>query len=236
MAEAMLGEPSDVSRVLFVPDYNTAAVVMQCVYQTQGQIWTLVVPKIEVIPDLFTLQEATLLLEQGALRLDWACYETERQRAVLTAIGAYQLEEVLKASTRLKERHLPHSVVYMMEPGRFRTPRSEGEKVCVVPAQLRAELYPNSTPARLFVTHTRPESIFGILQPLHTGKDMTSGLGFINKGGTLNVPGMLFVNRCTWVHILLEVARVLGMLQEELLTSEEIAVLSGRASPEGVVF
>ena len=41
---------------------------------------------------------------------------------------------------------------------------------------------------------------------------------------------------CTWGHILLEVARVLGMLQEELLTSEELAALSGRVSPEGIVF
>src|SRR3989304_2531413 len=65
MAEAMLSEPSDVSRVLFVPDYNTAAVVMQGVYQTQGQIWTLVVPKIEAVANLFLPEEAARLLEQG---------------------------------------------------------------------------------------------------------------------------------------------------------------------------
>ena len=236
MAEVMLGEPSDVSRVLFVPDYNTASVVMHRLYQTQGQIWTLVVPKMEVIPDLFSLQEATLLLEQGVLRLDWACHDLERQRVILTAVGAYQLEEVLKASTRLKERQLPHSVVYMLEPGRFRTPRSEGEERHVAPANVRSELYPNEVLARLFVTHTRPESILGILQPLHTGKDTTAGLGFINKGGTLNVPGMLFVNRCSWAHILGEVAGILGMPKEELLTSEEGKVLEGRASPEGVIF
>ncbi|MBP1699526.1 MAG: hypothetical protein H6Q41_4714 [Deltaproteobacteria bacterium] len=47
---------------------------------------------------------------------------------------------------------------------------------------------------------------------------------------------MLFVNRCTWVHILLEVERVLGMPQEELLTPEELAVFDGKASPEGVIF
>src|SRR4030042_1649254 len=92
MAEARLSEPSDVSRVLFVPDYNTAAAVMHSLYQTHGQIWTLVVPKIDVIPDLFTLDEATRLLEQGALRMDWACHELVRQRVVVTAIGAYQLE------------------------------------------------------------------------------------------------------------------------------------------------
>ena len=46
---------------------------------------------------------------------------------------------------------------------------------------------------------------------------------------------MLFVNRCNWGHILVEVARVLGVLQEELLTSEELAALGGKASPEGIL-
>jgi len=236
MAEAMLGEPSDVSRVLFVPDYNTASVVMHHLYQTHGQIWTLVVPKIDLIPDLFTFEEASTLLQQGAFRLDWASSDLDQQRVILTAIGAYQLEEVLKASGRLRERKVPHSVIYMQEPGRFRIPRSSGEMTHVVSAQLQAELYPSSVPARVFVTHTRPEVLLGILQPLHTGIYQTSGLGFINHGGTLSLQGMLFVNRCSWGHILLEVARVLGMLQEELLTSEEIIVLDGKASPEGILF
>ena len=43
-------------------------------------------------------------------------------------------------------------------------------------------------------------------------------------------------NHCTWVHVLLEVARVLGTPQEELLTPEELAVLDGKSSPEGVIF
>jgi phosphoketolase len=236
MGEAMLGEPSDVSRVLFVPDYNTASVVMHYLYQTHGQIWTLVVPKMDVIPELFTLEEATLLLKNGALRLDWACHDPDRQRVVLTAIGAYQLEEVLKSSARLGERNVPHSVIYMAEPGKFRIPRSDRERAHMAPAQLQAELYPSSVPARIFVTHTRPEILLGILQPLHTGFYQTGALGFINHGGTLSVPGMLFVNRCTWAHVLLEVARVLGMLQEELLTSKELAALNGKASPEGVLF
>jgi len=235
MAEAMLGEPSDVSRVLFVPDYNTAAVVMQNLYQTHGQIWTLVVPKIDVIPDLFTGDEAIRLLDQGALRLDWTCYELAQQQVVLTAIGAYQLEEVIRASERLKARQVPHSVVYMLEPGRFRQPRSKGESAHVAPTKLKAELYPSSVPARIFVTHTRPEPLLGTLQPLHTGSERTTALGFINRGGTLNVPGMLFVNRCTWAHILAETARVLGISREAVLTAQELAALDGKASPEGVI-
>jgi len=236
MAEAMLGEPSDVSRVLFVPDYNTASVVVHHLYQTHGQIWTLVVPKIDTIPDLFTLDEATLLLKKGALRLDWLCHNLEEQRIILTAVGAYQLEEVLKASARLKQKDVPHSVVYMLEPGRFRIPRNEREEAHLSPAQFQAGLYPDSVPARIFVTHTRPEVLLGVLQPLNTGFGQTGALGFINQGGTLNVPGMLFVNRCSWGHILMEVARILGMFQEELLTSNELAALEGKASPEGILF
>jgi phosphoketolase len=235
MAEAMLNEPSDVSRVLFVPDYNTAAAVMRGVYQTQGQIWTLVVPKIDQVADLFTAEEAGRLLEQGALRLDWAGHEVAQPQVVLTASGAYQLEEVLKASARLAEREVPHSVVYMLEPGRFRTPRSEGERAHIAPDHLRAELYPDSAPARIFVSHTRPEPLLGTLQPLYTGIGRTIALGFIGKGGTLTVPGMLFVNRCTWAHILSDAARILDIPRKELLTSEELTALDGKASPEKVI-
>lgn len=236
MAEAMLGEPSDVSRVMFVPDYNSASIVMQGLYQTHGQIWTLVVPKMDIIPDLFTLDEATRLLHDGALRLDWGSHKVKEQRVILTAIGAYQLEEVLKASHRLKERDIPHSVIYMLEPGRFRYPRSEREKAHLSPLSLQQILYPDSVLDRIFVTHTRPEVILGVLQPLNTGRGRTVALGFINKGGTLNVPGMLFVNRCTWAHILAEVASVLRMKREVLLSAEEISAIEGKATPEGIIF
>ncbi|MFQ5796175.1 MAG: xylulose 5-phosphate 3-epimerase [Candidatus Bipolaricaulia bacterium] len=235
MAEAMMGEASDVSRVIFVPDYNTAAVVIRGVYQTQGQLWTLVVPKLDTVADLFTPEEASQLLEQGAMRLEWASHEAANQKVVLTAVGAYQLEEVLKASARLTERDVPHAVVYLIEPGRFRAPRSEGEESHAASAQLRAELYPDSVSARVFVTHIRPEPLLGTLQPLHTGWDRTAALGFKGQGGTLTVDGMLFVNRCTWAHILAETARVLELSRQELLTSEELAVLDGRAPPEGVI-
>jgi len=106
----------------------------------------------------------------------------------------------------------------------------------MAPAQLQTEFYPSSVSARIFVTHTRPEVLLGILQPLQTGFGQTGGLGFINQGGTLNVPGMLFVNRCNWGHILMEVARILGMLEKQLLTPEELAALGGKASPEGILF
>jgi phosphoketolase len=186
------------------------------------------------VADLFTPEEAARLLEQGALRLDWAGHEVARQRVVLTAVGSYQLEEVLKASARLTERDIPHSVVYMLEPGRFRAPRSEGEGAHAAPAELRDELYPENIPARVFVTHTRPEPLLGTLKPLNTGQ-RTAGLGFINHGGTLSVAGLLFVNRCSWAHVLAEAAQALDLPREDVLTAEELAALDGKASPEGVI-
>jgi len=146
------------------------------------------------------------------------------------------LDEILKASAGLRERRVPHTVIYMLEPRRFRTPRSDREKARMAAPHLLAGLYPPSVPARIFVTHTRPESIMGILQPLHTGAARTAALGYINQGGTLSVPGMLFVNHCTWAHILLDVARLLDMSVAGLLTDQEMAAINGQAFPEGVIF
>jgi hypothetical protein len=70
---------------------------------------------------------------------------------------------------------------------------------------------------------------------LNTGPDHTCGLGFINRGGTLNVGGMLFVNRCSWAHIVSEAARLLSVSHEQLLTAKEIAALDGKLSPEGTI-
>ncbi len=204
-------------------------------FQTQRQIWTIVAAKREEVADLFTLEEAARLMEQGAIRLDWAGYKITEPKLVLTAIGGYQLEEALKASFRLTEHEISHSVVYMLEPGRFRIPRSKGERAHVVAEDFRNSIYPDSAPPRIFVTHTRPETILGVLQPLNTGNKLTAALGYIGQGGTLTTAGMLFVNRSTWAHILVEAARVLGMRHEEFLSSEEQAALDGKVCPEGII-
>ena len=235
MAEAMLNEASDVSRVMFAADYNTAGVITQNVYQTQGQFWTMVVPKRSGIANLFTPEEAKTLLQQGAMQLDWASYQPQKAQVILTAIGAYQLEEVLKASKRLKEKEIPHSVVYMLEPGRFRLPRDAGEIAHAASEKLIEQLYPDSVLPRIFVSHTRPEPILGTLQPLSTGHQHTAALGFINEGGTLNRYGMLFMNHCTWGHILAETARILKMQPDDLLSVEEVKAIRGQTSPEGVI-
>jgi phosphoketolase len=234
MAEAMLGETSDVSRVLFVPDANTAAVSLRAVYQTHGQVWTLVVPKSEV-PDQFGETEAVQLVANGVARLDWAGHDHDRARVILTAIGAFQLDETLRASARLADRGVAHTVVYALEPGRMRAPRSDGEAAGAAPPEVVTELYPRDAPARVFVTHTRPEPMLGTLAPLSTGADTTAGLGFVNVGGTLTTRGLLFVNRCSWAHVVAAAARVADHDVEQLLTADERDALGGRRSPEGVI-
>jgi phosphoketolase len=233
MAESMMSEASDISRVFFPADYNTTAEVMHAVYQTHGQVWTLVVPKADTVPDLFTREEASRLVHEGGIRLDWAGYLPHRARLILTAVGAYQLVEVLKASKRLQEKKIEHAVVYLLEPCRLRRPRSEGEQRHCMDARLKAFLYPENVSARLFVSHTRPEVLMGILQSLWTPH--TVGLGYINQGGTLNTAGMLFVNRSSWAHCLEQAALLLDLQPQDLLSDNELKALAGKRSPEGVI-
>jgi phosphoketolase len=234
LAEALLGEPSDVSRVLFVADHNTAAAVMEGVYATRGQIWTLVIAKAAAIPDLFPPDEARRLLRDGGMRLAFSGHDPDRARIILTAIGGYQLVETLTASARLAERDVAHAVVYLLEPGRFRAPRNEREARHMALATVRAQLYPESVRPRLFLTHTRPEPMLGVLGPLSTA-DRTVALGFVNQGATLDVDGMLFLNRATWAHAVDAASRLLDVARDELLTADEQAALDQRRSPEGVI-
>ncbi len=229
LAEALLGESSDVARVVFPADANSAAAGVRAVYGTRGQIWALVVPKANVA-DLFDAAEAERLIAEGAIVLDRAGFEPERGGLVLTAVGAYQLAEVLKASFRLASRGVPHSVVYLAEPGRFRRPRTQGEEQHIATSERVASLWPERCEARVFVTHTRPEALLGVLAPEVTGP-RPAGLGFANRGGTLDTPGMLFVNRSSWAHVLEAAASLLETPLDAWLAKDELAALSGEIPP-----
>ena len=77
--------------------------------------------------------------------------------------------------------------------------------------------------------------MLGLLYPLSSGNARTRCLGFLGNGGTLQVSGMLFVNRCTWAHVLVQVAEALGISRDDLLTTDELEAIDGKASPEGRV-
>lgn len=229
--EALMSEMSDVSRVLFPADWNCAIAALHAVYSARGQIWTLVVPK-RNLPVRFTPEQARQLIERGAVRMRVVGYEEERLQLIAT--GAYQLTEVLKASTRLEYAGVDHTVTYLQEPGRFRIPRDEREGEEVLAPEIIDALFPESVAVRVFVTHTRPEPFIGTLWPLLRNPVQTPVLGYVNRGGTLDEKGMLFANRCTWVHVLAAAAVGLGDQPEVWLNEAELGALMGESDPSAV--
>jgi hypothetical protein len=95
-------------------------------------------------------------------------------------------------------------------------------------------VFPERIVRRVLVTHTRPEALLGILAPLQTPAQ-TAALGYVSVGGTYDTPGLLFVNRSSWAHVVLEAARLLGTDPARLLEPAEREALEGRRSPQGVI-
>ena len=232
MAESLMGELSHVSRVVYPADFNTAVAVITETYRTHGQIWTIVVPKADV-PELLSQDEACQAIADGGIELAWAGFHAETSELILVAIGAYQLEQVLAAGRRLGERSIAHRVVVLLEPGRFRRGRTAREAAHQAVPEIRARFFPERCRAIVLVSHTRPEPMLGVLEPLR-GRSVTA-LGYTSIGGTHNTPGLLFVNGTSWAHILVEVADLLGLPRETVLDEPELEALEGRRSPHGVI-
>jgi phosphoketolase len=224
--EALMGEMSDTSRVIFPADSNTAIAALQAVYRTKGQIWTLVTPK-RPVPEVFTAAQAEQLVAAGALLLR----EDEASEVLLVAVGAYQLTEVVKASACLSSAGLAHNVIYVMEPGRFRSPRDAREAEAVAGAEQRDLLFPPSVEARVFVGHMRPESLAGVVRPLDTGPARSRFLGYRNRGGTFDAFGMLYANQCTWGHIVSHVAELVARAPDDLLDARQRDAVEGNGDP-----
>ncbi|MBL0319134.1 MAG: xylulose 5-phosphate 3-epimerase [Alphaproteobacteria bacterium] len=233
MPEALLGETSDISRVMFAADYNSAAAIMDNVYKTHGQIWSVVAPK-RPTPHFFSALEAQQLLLHGMLNITWAGYDQDQAKLALIAIGSYQLAEILVASHRLRTHHIPHRVIYILEPGRLRAPRNESERTHLTPSSLVASILPQRINSIVCLTHTRPESMFGTLYPLFEHRKVTMH-GFINEGGTLDTDSLLYVNRCSYAHLLESTSLLLNIPLSELLSEEEESALKGKHSPDGVI-
>ncbi len=226
LAEAMMAEMADVSRVVFPCDWNSAQAALRAVFESRGTLWAVVAPK-RPQPCRFQPTEAEVLVRDGAVRLKGEGSEA----LLLTATGGYQLGEIMKASARLEERGVAHAVNYLMEPGRFRDPRDAMEAEVMANAEVRERLFPADAKARIFLTHTRAAPFVGTIRPLDTGPQCTHVLGYANRGGTLDAAGMLFANGCTWAHVLMKAAAALGCAREDLLTTEEIAATRGQADP-----
>lgn len=228
LSEVMLSEMSDVSRVVFPADWNSAQAVLRKAYSSRGVIWSLVVPK-RAQGHHFSADQAVRLVEEGAVRLKGTGSGAEN--ILLVATGAYQLSEMLKASARLDDKGVGHGLIYIQEPGRFRAPRDIMEREVMVDDTIRQNLFPAAATVRIFLTHMRAASLTGIIRPLDTGPGTTHILGYANRGGTLDTNGMLYANGCTWAHVLEKIAQSLEGDVSDFLRADEIAALHGAAEP-----
>ena len=73
--------------------------------------------------------------------------------------------------------------------------------------------------------------MLGLLRRLDGGPRRTTALGYISRGGTFDVPGMLFANRCSWAHLVDAAAPLAGCSQVDLLTPAERDAINGRGDP-----
>ncbi len=226
LAEALLGEMSDTARVLFPIDADSAVAALRGLYGERGQIGCLVTPK-RILPNRLDGAQAQALFDTGAILLAGDLTTAEVQ---FVAVGAYQVEEALKAHARGMARGRRSCVTAVLEPGRFREPRDEIEAAFVADDASLKVLFPPDLP-RVILSHTRPEPMIGLLRRIDGGPARTRALGYISRGGTLDVAGMLFANRCTWAHAVGVAADLLESDKSTVLEAVEIAAIEGRHHP-----
>jgi phosphoketolase len=225
LSEALLGEMQDVVRVIFPPDANCAQAALRSVYSERGRVVALVVPKRE-LPVLMDSGQALALAADGALHVE----HSADAEIDLVATGAYQLAAARKAWERLVANGVGANLTYLGEPGRFRFPRDEDEATFVHDTATLQRWFPPARP-RLFLTHMRPEPFLGALRPLDGGPALTQALGYRNRGGTLDVDGLMFANRCTWAHAVAVAAELLGRPATAWLSAREHDAVVGRGEP-----
>jgi phosphoketolase len=225
LGEALLGEMSDTSRVMFPVDANSAMGCLKALYGGRGEFACLIVPK-KPLPHRLGAAAAQALAADGAVHVQG---EADAADVQLVAIGGYQLVEVLKAAERLSAQGIAPLVTVLAEPGRFRAPRDEIEAAFTASDDQVEALFPSRTP-RVLACHTRPEPMLGVLRRIDAGPGRTAACGYINRGGTLDVAGLLFANRCSWAHLVEAAASVLDR-PAGLLSEDEIAALAGRGDP-----
>jgi phosphoketolase len=179
------------------------------------------------VENRFDAESAQRLIRDGAAHLIGDPAKAEVQ---LIALGAYQLDEAIKAQQHLAELDRCACVTVILEPGRLRIPRDAMEAEFVDDDATVNALFPPGLP-RVILTHTRPEPMLGILRRIDSGPARTHALGYISRGGTFDVAGMLFANRCTWAHAVDAAATVAGWNREALLDHAQRAALDGTGKP-----
>lgn len=228
--EALLGEMSDTSRVLFPADANTAVAALRHVYRQRGQIACLVVSKREV-PNVFAASAADATMAAGAGHVSGFDGGAQLQ---LVAIGSYHLQQCVWAAARFAKSGIQVLVTCVVEPGRFRMARDTIEAEFVASDADLTSLFPSDLP-RIIVSHTRPEPMAGVLRRIDLGPLRTRYLGFRNRGGTLDTAGLLFANGTTWAHIVHQGCEALGVATALHLSAEELQATRFIGNPKVVM-
>mgnify|MGYP001166565350 FL=1 len=190
--EVLLGEMSDMARVVYPADASTAVACLDACYQSQGQVWAMTIPKQEIVVS-FSFEQAQQLVENGALTLE----EDDKVDVQLVAVGAYQLQVCREVGQRLREKGIGCRITYLLEPGRFRIPRDRHEQPFVCSSSQQTKLFDDEIRLRIFVSHMRPEILLGTCRPLDLGNDRCLAFGYRNRGGTLDTLGLLEANQCS---------------------------------------
>lgn len=185
--DVLMGEMSDIARVVYPADSNSAMASLNACYQTQGQVWAMTIPKGR-LPAALDSRQAEQLVRDGAIAL------SEGKDVQLIAVGAYQRQVCQVVADDLSHQGISCGVVYLLEPGRFRDPRDGVEAEHQSSSQSRAALFPSDIKLRVFVCHMRPETLLGVCRPLDLGRDRTLAFGYTNHGGTLDTEGLLLAN------------------------------------------
>ncbi|WP_305280535.1 xylulose 5-phosphate 3-epimerase [Phenylobacterium sp.] len=228
IGEALLGEMSDISRVMFPPDAATAVEALRQIYSARGVIGCIIAAK-RPTPCVFDPAAAQRAFAMGAITVD---SDADPELQVI-AIGAYQLMAARRAADRLREHGRQVRVTCIVEPGRLRTPRDEFEADFVISDHALQDLFPPALP-RVLVCHTRPEAMTGVLRRIDGGPAALRAHGYLSRGGALDASGMLFANRCTWAHLVASSASLLRTDVRDFLTAAEASAIAGAGDPQAV--
>jgi len=203
--EVLMGEMSDMARVVYPADANSAVACLDACYQSHGQIWAMTIPKQETTTT-FSAEQAQELVEQGALTVE----EDDSVDVQLVAVGAYQLRVCQEVRQALRDNGIGSRITYLLEPGRFRLPRDEHEQAFVSTPAEQSRLFDNAVRLRVFVSHLRPEILLGTCRPLDLGHDRCLAFGYRNRGGTLDTQGLLEANQCSDKFIVAAILQRIG--------------------------
>ncbi|MGM0632858.1 MAG: hypothetical protein ACQETO_06745 [Pseudomonadota bacterium] len=215
LSEAWMEEDADLAPVFFPIDANTAVAALYHLYGQRGRVAAVVTGK-ATLPVVLDGPGAERAVKDGAVLLR----HDPGARLQLIAVGAYQLQAVLRAAELLRAHDVACSVVAIIDPTRFR--QSDAETGSIIP----------TVSHRLFVCHTRAQPMSGALRCLDTGPERSRFMGYRNFGGAIDIFGTQFRNRQTWAHVVCEAAQLLGCNATEWLSDHQLAALDGREAAD----